>query len=111
MSNIIDIEVIMLYIGLLISAAYILFMFPNNNYSTQSYPRIQLTLYPILYRGMIHIPISKRNCLHVHHWLVYSLVILSSFIYEIPSYIIGFSIGLCIHGLMYKDAFQFIKRK
>lgn len=96
--------------GLFVSCMFNAFMYPRLRRSN-TYPHLQPTLYPILYRGMIHIPISTYKVLHIHHWLLYALVILSSFFYEIPPCILGFSVGLCIHGLLYKDAFQFIKKR
>ena len=57
---------------------------------------------------MIFIPINKKIAFHLHHWIIYLFIILLSFIIDVHIIIIGFSVGLTLQGLLYKDSFDFI---
>ena len=59
---------------------------------------------------MIFIPINKTKALHIHHWLLYLLISILGFYFEIPKIIIGFCLGLFIQGLNYDDKFSFIQK-
>ena len=90
-------------LGLLCSAAYSYFILPSK---TGDNPKLRYTVYPIMYDGMIIIPISKDKAVHIHHWIIYfPLVLLRHYTYNI---LWGFSLGLTLQGLIYDDAFSLI---
>lgn len=92
-------------IGMIIAYGYSLLFLPNKEYLE---PKINPTIYPLLYKGMFIIPYNNLYAIHLHHWvLCYIILIISLFVY-IPRIIIGFVIGLFIQGIIYKDCFQFI---
>ena len=88
--------------GLICSYIYSKYVLPKKEGSK---PKINLTIYPLIYHGMIIIP-YKLKAYHIHHWVIYLSIILSSFYIPLPRFILGFSFGLCIQGLLYKDAFK-----
>lgn len=94
-----------LIIGLVLAWVYCMFMFKKE----KDCPRVSVTIYPILYKGMIKIPIDNK-ALHVHHWLVYLFVLLWLLTNHVPyrEFGIGFAIGMIAHGLHYRDCFEFI---
>ena len=97
----------MLYIefitGFIISIIYSYFMLPNKCGNT---PKINPTIYPFLYKGMIIIPLYKK-ALHIHHWIFYLIILLTSIFFYIPQIIIGFSVFLFLQGLLqYNDRFS-----
>ena len=96
---------ILFFIGLFISSIYSLLILPDNEGSE---PTINPTIYPLLYKGMIIIPYNKVNAIHLHHWVVYFFLCLLSLFYNIPQILTGFSLGLFIQGIRYKDSFNFI---
>jgi hypothetical protein len=57
---------------------------------------------------MIIIPINNEKALHIHHWLIYSIILLSGLFLKIPEVITGFSLGLVFQGLLYDDCFDFL---
>ena len=90
--------------GLLLSSIYSYFVLPINSGDA---PNISITLYPLMYKGMIIIPINNNIALHIHHWMVYSFILyfysnLTNYIYcnEIVYY---FLLGLIFQGIMYDD--------
>ena len=87
-------------IGGLLSFLYSLWILPK---SEGNYPKIQPTIYPIMYKGMIIIPYNKNKAIHLHHWILYLLICIASIFIKIPQIIIGFSFGLFIQGLQYND--------
>lgn len=89
-------------VGLLFSTVYSFFVLPSTEGSE---PVLNPTLYPILYRGMIIVPYGREKAVHVHHWLIYLLIYM---FFEIPNVLTGFSLGLCVQGLLYRDRFEFI---
>lgn len=92
-------------VGLFASFVYSVLILPN---SEGSEPKIKPTVYPLVYRGMIIIPYSNVNAIHLHHWIWYfSIYVISLFVY-IPHIVIGFSIGLFIQGIRYKDSLNLI---
>jgi len=94
---------ILFSIGLLISIIYSYFILPKNQ---SECPYIKPTIYPIMFEGMFIIPYSNDRAIHIHHWIVYLIVCLSSIFLPISNIIIGFSIGLIIQGLQYDDCFK-----
>ena len=91
--------------GLFISTIYSYYILPKNE---KNDPNIKPTLYPIIYKGMIIIPYNKYKAFHLHHWPIYLFICLLSFYIYIPDIIFGFSAGLSLQGLTYKDRFKFI---
>ena len=71
-------------------------------------PKINPTIYPFLFNGMIIIPLNDKIAFHLHHWIIYLNIILISFYIKINKIIIGFSLGLFIQGILYSDSFKFI---
>lgn len=96
---------ILFFVGLFISSIYSLLILPDNEGSE---PTINPTIYPLLYKGMIIIPYNKVNAIHLHHWVVYFFLCLLSLFYNIPQILTGFSLGLFLQGIRYKDRFNFI---
>ena len=94
-----------LIIGLLLSIIYSYIVLPKKEKDS---PKINLTIYPIVFKGMIMIPISKEKCFHMHHWIINLFILIISLFIYIPKLIIGFSLGLFLQGLSYKDRFHFI---
>ena len=91
--------------GLLLSIIYSYIFLPKKE---KEPPTISPTLYPIMFKGMIMLPISKKKCFHLHHWIINLFILIVSLFIYIPRIIIGFSIGLFLQGLSYKDRFHFI---
>ncbi len=90
--------------GFNISLLYSYFILPKNSGDP---PTLKPTIYPIMSNGMIIIP-YKKKALHVHHWVVYFYICLLSMFIQIPIILTGFSFGLFIQGIKYKDSFCFI---
>ena len=94
-----------IFIGLFVSSVYSFWILPDNEGSE---PVINPTIYPLLYKGMIIIPYNEINAIHLHHWVVYLFICVTSFFYYIPEIITGFSFGLFIQGIRYNDSLNFI---
>ena len=56
-------------IGTQIAMLYAYFMYPDNAANAPCIP--WTTFYPVLYKGMIVIPISSTRAFHIHHWAFY----------------------------------------
>lgn len=95
-----------IFSGLTLSYIFSILILPTKENEP---PLINPTFYPIMHKGMIIIPYSNQNALHIHHWIT-SLIICIFYLnsYKIPKLVFGFSLGLFIQGLTYKDAFSFI---
>ena len=93
------------FVGFFFSSVYSLWILPDNEGSE---PAVNPTIYPLLYKGMIIIPYNKVNAIHLHHWVVYFFLCLLSLFFNIPQILTGFSFGLFIQGILYKDRFNFI---
>ena len=89
-------------IGLLISIMYSFFFLPRKEYKE---PILKPTLYPLMYKGMIILPYTSKKAFHIHHWIIYLLIFTLSFFIYIPQILMGFSFGLFIQGICYKDCF------
>jgi hypothetical protein len=57
---------------------------------------------------MLIIPLNTFKAIHIHHWIIYLLILLLQLFIYIPSIICGFSFGLYCQGLTYNDCFNFI---
>ena len=93
------------FLGLLISFFYSLLILPENEGSK---PAINPTIPPLLYNGMVIIPYNKVNAIHIHHWIYMLIACLLGLFFKISKVFIGFSLGLILNGIMYKDCFKFI---
>lgn len=93
--------------GIIIGILYSIFILPN---TSKDKPNINITIYPFLYDGMVIVPINKKKAIHVHHWIIYLLILLLSFFINIPEIIIGFSLFLFIQGICYNDRFEIIRK-
>ena len=96
-------------IGLLISLIYSKIILPKNEGDDTN---ILLTINPIIYQGMIIIKINNRIALHLHHWIIYLVIVLFINFYQIiiPEIIYWFFVFMTIQGLTYHDRFNFICR-
>ena len=90
--------------GIILSIIYTFLLLPSK---TGQDPSIHFTLYPIIFKGMIYIPISKKKCIHLHHWIIFLSILC---FYKLLSYLaIGFSLGIFLQGILtYTDAFNII---
>ena len=95
----------MFFYGLFFSIIYSYLFLPKKS---RDNPSILFTFKPIIFNSMIIIPINNNFAFHLHHWVIYSFIILLSFFIKIPIIIIGFSYGLTLQGLSYYDCFNFI---
>ncbi len=94
-----------LLVGILLSIIFSICLLPTKE---GQYPAICPTIYPILYKGMIIIPYSRQKAIHIHHWIIFFIICISRLYIYVPPYIFGFSMGLCIQGLIYRDWYQII---
>ena len=90
--------------GLIISVIYSLLILPRKS---GVHPNIMITIPPVMYKGMFIIPISNKKAIHLHHWIIF-IIIISLYNKYMFETVIGFCIGLIIQGLTYKDAFDII---
>ena len=79
-------------------------------YELYIYTNIDITIYPLLYNGIIIVPINKKKATHVHHWIIFLFILILSFFINIPEIIIGFSLFLFIQGICYNDRFEIITK-
>jgi hypothetical protein len=86
-------------IGLIASILYCRYILPR---SCNEKPTIQFSVYPIIYQGMVIIPVYSKAC-HIHHWIIYS--ILACFV---DGWLYVFCVVLTLQGLSYKDAFTIV---
>tara|TARA_B100000683_G_scaffold268210_1_gene303045 strand:- start:284 stop:694 length:411 start_codon:yes stop_codon:yes gene_type:complete len=108
-------------VGACIGLLYASVMFPGGEGNP---PRgaSWLTLYPVLHRGMVVLPISAESALHIHHWMIYLPVCMACSVMAIaadeegkggeghsrilPAATAGFAMVMALHGLaMYDDRF------
>jgi hypothetical protein len=85
-------------IGLLLAVLYCIILLPAH---AGQGTNLDLTIYPILYKGMIFIPISKTQSIHLHHWMIFLGVLL--FWRHLHPVVFGFSLGLFLNGISYPD--------
>ena len=73
-----------------------------------SIPKLHPTAWPLLWRGMIVIPVpwTPGRCLHVHHWLVCSAAVPS--LAAACPVAAGAALSLALQGLTYADRFTFM---
>ena len=92
------------FVGLFVSCVYQIWIFPKN---VGEEPAVKPTVYSLLHKGMIIIPLCS-NAIHLHHWVVYFILCLLGLISIIPNILIGFSLGLFVQDIRYKDSLNFI---
>jgi membrane protein CcdC involved in cytochrome C biogenesis len=68
-------------------------------------PRIGPTLYPVLYNGMVIIPVSANTAVHIHHWMLL-LPLTAQSEFQVAR---GFALGMVYQGLLYKDRFNIVE--
>ncbi len=73
-------------------------------------PKIKLTIYPFVWQGMVIIPFSKKQAIHIHHWVIHLLLFYIINKLSLPTILSGFTFGLFIQGLSYPDHFSFIEK-
>jgi hypothetical protein len=94
-------------IGFLFAILYSYLVLPKKQ---KGKPLIDITLYPILWNGMILIPLTKTKALHIHHWLIFLIISSLHTIINFSNKLFGFSFGLFLQGLRYKDFMIFINK-
>ena len=94
----------LLICGFFASCLYSAFFLPKKGLN----PVINPTYFPIMWNGMIIIPVSSTKAIHIHHWVVYILICMLSLFVYIPTFIVGFSFGLFLQGIWYEDFDVFI---
>lgn len=92
------------FIGLIIGYIYTLIVLPKKE---NNYPNIKLTVYPIFYKGNVIIP-YKNKAVHIHHWIIYLLIIIINYLFIFNDILYGFAFFLLCHGLTYHDRFNLI---
>jgi len=91
-----------LLIGLIISLIYSIIIFPRKEGEC---PRINPTIYPLLYKGMIFLPFGSK-AIHIHHWII--ALFFCFYYFKKNHYFFGFFLGLLLQGLSYNDSYQII---
>ena len=105
----------LLIIGSMIAIVYAYLFLPKSEGGKAGSKK--LTFYPFMYEGKIAIPISDDQILHVHHWIIYLILIililsLKRFLSDQVYYILlGFTATMVIQGLSYSDCFDFIEKR
>lgn len=98
-----------LVLGFFLSVIYSLILLPRRSGNP---PKLNITLFPIFFNSMIIIPISKTKAIHLHHWILLSILVLFLNKYflnkNLLNILIGFFLGLVIQGLTYNDAYDLI---
>ena len=92
-------------IGIIISLIYD-FLFLPRKHGVE--PTIHPTIYPIIFKGMVIIALNKKKAIHIHHWIIFLLVSLIGFYYDIPNIFKGIALGLFIQGIEYHDWYKII---
>jgi hypothetical protein len=87
-------------LGIIASAAYSMLLLPD---CVNEAPKLQPTIYPILSRGMIILPVDRTKALHLHHWLLFTCLLTTV---DLPEVVAGFSYGLVMQGIEYSDYLQ-----
>ena len=90
------------FLGIITAIIYSILLLPKN---VGVSPKINPTIYPILYSGMIIIPFGEY-AIHIHHWII-SFFFSIYFMYK-NNYLLGFFLGLLLQGLTYSDSYKII---
>lgn len=89
-------------LGLLSAVLYSVFVLPRKSGRK---PLIKPTVSGILWDGMVIIPTSEYNAIHLHHWIFYIIIFVCCLVINRFYLLMGFSMGLFIQGLLYADSF------
>ena len=75
--------------------------------ATGSIPRVHPTVPPVLYRGMVVVPLGApgraERAAHLHHWM---LLLPPLLLLRLPAAAAGFAAALAAQGLCYRDRFE-----
>ncbi len=92
-------------VGLVISIIYCIIILPEKSGCK---PNLTFNLFPIIYDGMLIIPISDKKALHIHHWIIASLIILFFNKYLVTIlWFFGFLAGIKVNSYI-SSIFSFI---
>lgn len=93
--------------GVSLALVYITAVLPVRTGET---PAIKPTFYPVMFQGMIVVPVTRNTAVHVHHWVIYSALLL--FCREILGPLgFGFCLTLAVQGFVtYQDRLQFMQK-
>jgi len=95
----------LLIIGSVLAIVYAYLFLPNREGGRAGSEK--LTFYPFMYEGKISIPVTNDEILHIHHWIIYLVLIIF-----IPNYIFfGFASTIVNQRLSYKDCFDFMEKR
>lgn len=97
----------MLYLTLLGLTVSLIYCKTCLKHETNTTPRINITVYPLLYNGMIIIPYSKHSAIHCHHYIPYLCLFTGLYYYDVLPLLQGFCLGMTFQGLLYDDCFDF----
>ena len=101
-------KIISSFIGILLGLLYCIIIYGNKK--ENSIPNLSINFGSLIRNG--HIYIFNK---HIHHWLIFTIIILLSFNHRFQQiinkkyiYVIrGFSIVMILQGLSYKDWYKF----
>ena len=92
-------------IGIILSLIYINLILPKKE---KNCPYFNFTIKYLFYNGMIYIKLNEKQTFHLHHWLLFFIILL--IFNDIPIILKTFLIISIIHALLnYKDSFEFIE--
>jgi hypothetical protein len=96
--------------GCVLFVVYALVVLPSDSGSP---PAVKPSIYPVLYQGMILVPLSRSKALHVHHWTLCALFFCAGILAKKKWYLLLTFTGLAaLHGLFwYKDSLRFVQQK
>lgn len=88
--------------GLGLAIVYAIIVLPRNEGES---PLIRPNIHGLMWKGMIIIPVSEMYAIHLHHWMIYCVIFFGCVLLNKFHFVMGFSMGLMIQGLMYHDSF------
>lgn len=89
--------------GLIVAIIYSILLLPNK---VGDPPSFNPTIFPLIYNGMIIIPLNKEKAIHLHHWILAFFICL--YYYKNNNFAFGFGLGLLFQGLSYSDSYKII---
>lgn len=88
-------------LGVFVAIIYSCIILPKKSKQNTN---INLTIYPILYKGMIIIKYYRNKYIHIHHWILYLFIFLILLKKNNKLYFLkGFTFTMFLQGLLYKD--------
>lgn len=75
-------------------------------------PAVKPSIYPVLYKGMILVPVSQKKALHIHHWVLCAIFVWMCILANKKWYFWLTFAGLAaMHGLWwYEDSLEFVQK-